>query len=120
MKQSLIEPIFFYRHFSFGILLLLVWVDDIWAAFTYGCRDSIFEPFWTEYTKRYPCKRLGRISRFVGIDITQSASCDAITLSMESFLTSMVPKYLSNRVLDMEKAFDRASLYEVYFIIPIT
>ena len=110
MRQSVIEPTLFYRHFKNGILLLLVWVDDIWAAFTPGSRRTIFDPFMLVYQTRYPCKRLGPIKRFVSIDVAQSESYDELTLSMESYLTNMIPKYLSKDELEKHETLPAAVL----------
>ena len=92
-----------YRWFPNGsVLMLLVWVDDIWAAFTKGTRKATFDPFMNIYQSKdigYRCKSLGKVSRFVAIDVKHDEQRDIIHLSMESYITSMVPKFLTEEQL---------------------
>lgn len=37
--QSIVEPTLFVGHCSKGIIAILVWVDDIWVAFSKGTDD---------------------------------------------------------------------------------
>ena len=97
----------FYRHYAKGkpflqemVLLLLVWVDDIWAAFTHGTRNVTFDPFFKVYTRTFPVKDLGSIKRFVGIDVDHNRVKGTLSMSMETYLSQMVPKFLSAKELE--------------------
>ena len=118
MTQSDSEPTLFTRHFKIDgepvVLLLLVWVDDIWCAFSRGGKERILMPFLKTYKERYPIKMLGPIKRFVGIDITRDREAGTITLSQETFIASMVPKYVHSSELSGITVKAPASVLDKY------
>ena len=98
------------RFFTIGgttvMLLLLVWVDDIWAAFTKGGREKILiNTFVKAYARSpsnpngYPIKLLGPVKKFVGLDVKHNIATNTLTLSNESYLKSMVPKFVTETEL---------------------
>ena len=110
MKQSDVEPTLFTRFFTIGgatvMLLLLVWVDDIWAAFTKRGREKILIHTFVKASARspsnpngYPIKLLGPVKKFVGLDVKHNIATNTLTLSNESYLKSMVPKFVTETAL---------------------
>ena len=106
-EQCTVEPTLFKKTVIIDgivcILLLLVWVDDVWAAFTRGGRERILMPFAKVYKEKYPIKFLGPIKRFVGIDITRNRDAGTITLSQKEYIKAFVPKFVPAAKLEQAK-----------------
>ena len=101
-KQSEIEPCIFVMHCSKGIMLILVWVDDILVAFS--CQ-LLYDTFLTAYSKRFPSKHKPGCSKFAGLSIDyqprQSLSIHQhphIELAYEKFVADKVAARRSSAI----------------------
>ena len=103
LDQLVTEPTCFKRWFEIDgtkvLLMLLVWIDDIFCAFSRGGYQKILLPFYHEYTKRFPAKLLGPIKRYVGVDFTHDVKLRTMTLSQETYIVNMVPKFVKPETL---------------------
>ena len=95
MKQNTTEPCIFYKFQDGTVLLLLVWVDDVWAAYTKGAREKVFLPWYMTYKQTFKLKLLGEVKLFVGINITRDRQARTITLSQAEYVKNMVKKFLT-------------------------
>ena len=99
MTQLDSEPTVFKRIFEIKgakvILLLLVWIDDILCAFTRGGYERIFLPFYKTYITKFPAKIHGAVRRFIGIDYICDKALGTLSMSQETYITNMVPKFVS-------------------------
>ena len=77
------------------LLLLLVWIDDILCAFTRGGYDLIFMPFYKTYTTKFPAKIHGAVRRFIGLDCLTDRALGTVSISQETYISNMVPKFVS-------------------------
>ena len=64
--QSTIEPCLFILHCSQGILLILVWVDDILVAFS---GRSLYDDFVLKYSAVFPSKHHLGCNKFAGVAV---------------------------------------------------
>ena len=103
LKQNLTEPTIFYRIADKAILILLLWIDDVWAGFSRGGREKIFLPWFKIYKETFNCKLLGPIALFVGLDITRDREKKTITLSQARYVKAMAKKFLSAEELSMKE-----------------
>ena len=65
-KQSETEPCMFVLHCSIGILLLLVWVDDVLVACS---AKALYEQFVAQYKKAFPSEFSSAVVKFAGISL---------------------------------------------------
>ena len=86
------------------MLLLLIWVDDVWAAYTKGAREKIFIPWLKIYRETFKLKLLGEIKLFVGINITRDRAARTITLSQAEYVKTMVRKFLTEDELKVAES----------------
>ena len=103
LKQNLTEPTIFYRIEDEVILILLLWIDDVWAGFTRGGREKIFLPWFKTYKETYNCKLLGPIALFVGLDISRDRDKKTITLSQSRYVKNMAKKFLTPEELSVKE-----------------
>ena len=64
--QSEVEPTLFIAHCSAGIIAILVWVDDIWVAFSI---KSLYDEFVELYKNRFPSVHSLGCTKFAGVSI---------------------------------------------------
>ena len=75
-------------------LLLLVWVDDMWASWSKGMKAVIYDPFVKQYKKRYDIKEMGAIKLFIALSISRDRAARTLTISQEAYIADMVPKFV--------------------------
>jgi len=68
-KQSETEPTMFILHCSIGIILILVWTDDILIGYS---NKSLYDEFVALYSARFPSKHHLGCVRFAGLTIDYS------------------------------------------------
>ena len=104
LKQCTHEPTIFIKTSTDKTkkvtLLLLIWIDDIWVAYTKGTKDTTYDPFLTAYKKKYSIKEMGEIKLFIKIAVTRDRIKRTITLSQKTYVTEMVPNFVSNNLLN--------------------
>ena len=107
MTQSESEPTLFMKHIKHEgtnlFLMVLVWVDDLWVAFTKGSKHITLLPFLKIYREKYTIKSLGPVKRFIGIQVEYDeehiGSDSTIKLVQREYITNMIPKFLSPQEL---------------------
>ena len=104
LNQCVHEPTIFTKNFPDKtekvMLLLLIWIDDIWVAYTTGSKRTTYDPFISAYKKKYSIKEMGEIKLFIKIAVSRDRIKRTITLSQETYITEMVPKFVSNHLLN--------------------
>lgn len=66
-KQSPTEPTLFTLHCSKGVIILLVWIDEILI----GCSSSsLYEEFRSLYSERFPSTHSSVVKRYAGVSIS--------------------------------------------------
>ena len=93
LNQCVHEPTIFTKTFpnktEKGMLLLLIWIDDIWVAYTKGSKLTTYDPFISAYKKKYSIKEMGEIKLFIKIAMTRDRIKRTITLSQETYITEI-------------------------------
>ena len=104
LNQCVHEPTIFIKTFPDKtekvMLLLLIWIDDIWVAYTRGSKRTTYDPFISAYKKKYSIKEMGEIKLFIKIAVTRDRIKRTITLSQKTYVTEMVPNFVSNNLLN--------------------
>lgn len=59
-----------------------------------------YDPFISAYKKKYSIKEMGEIKLFIKIAVSRDRIKRTITLSQETYITEMVPKFVSNHLLN--------------------
>ena len=77
LNQCVHEPTIFIKTFPDKtekvMLLLLIWIDDIWVAYTRGSKRTTYDPFISAYKKKYCIKEMGEIKlRDNGLTLNQA------------------------------------------------
>ena len=74
LNQCVHEPTIFTKNFPDKtekvMLFLLIWIDDIWVAYTTGSKRTTYDPFISAYKKKYSIKEMGEIKLFIKIAMT--------------------------------------------------
>ena len=65
-KQSEVDPTLFIAHCMAGIIAILVWVDDIWVAFSI---KGLYDEFVELYKARFPSVHSLGCNKFAGVSI---------------------------------------------------
>ena len=82
------------------LLLVLVWIDDMWASFTRGYYKSVLLPFYNKYKERFPARLFGEPRHFVGLSISRNLADKTISLSQSKYIESMVRKFVPEETLN--------------------
>ena len=108
LTQLVSEPTIFTRTFMLnGVLvffILLVWIDDKWAAFSRGGYESILVPFLKVYNQRFKSTNsTGDVKRFIGLDITRNRLERTLSFSQEKYIAEFVPKFVDDLKTKVKK-----------------
>ena len=108
LTQLVSEPTIFTRTFMLnGVLvffILLVWIDDKWAAFSRGGYESILVPFLKIYNQRFKSTNsVGDVKRFIGLDITRNRLERTLSFSQEKYIAEFVPKFVNDLKTKVKK-----------------
>ena len=95
------EPTIFTRTFMINgvrvFFIMLVWIDDKWAAFSRGGYEAILVPFLKVYNRRFKSTNtMGDARRFIGIDLLRNRVDRTISLSQERYISTFVPKFVDD------------------------
>jgi len=101
LTQLISEPTIFARTFMLNgvkvFFILLVWIDDKWAAFSRGGYESILVPFLKVYNQRFKSTNsTGDVKRFIGLDITRNRLERTLSFSQEKYIAEFVPKFVDD------------------------
>jgi hypothetical protein len=94
--QSTFDPCFLVCHMSSGIIGVLIWVDDLWLAFS---SDNIFNKFIELYKIRFPSKFSIGATKFVGLELDHKRSTEpgipsTLSLGQTNFIHQTFLKYM--------------------------
>ncbi|GJZ90325.1 retrovirus-related pol polyprotein from transposon TNT 1-94 [Tanacetum coccineum] len=87
-SKGAVDPILFTRHAGNGILLLQVYVDDIIFAST---NTAMCNEFANQMTNKFKMSMMGKMSFFLGLQISQSPK--GIFINQSKYASEMVKKY---------------------------
>ena len=101
LTQLVSEPTIFTRTFMLNgvrvFFILLVWIDDKWAAFSRGGYESILVPFLKVYNQRFKSTvSTGDVQRFIGLDIARKRDERTLSFSQEKYIAEFVPKFVDD------------------------
>ena len=101
LTQLISEPTIFTRTFMLNCVcvffIMLVWIDDKWAAFSRGGYKAILVPFLKVYNRRFKSTNLmGDVKRFIAIDLNRDRDARTMSLSQEKYISDFVPKFVDD------------------------
>jgi len=73
-----------------GILIVLVWVDDV---LLFGNTLEPINEFKTELNSRFPITDKGEVEYFLGVEIKRDLETGSITLSQEKFINEILTEF---------------------------
>ena len=92
------EPTWFIIDMAAGLyILLLVWIDDIIAAFPPKARPRFLQ-FCTEYNAIYPIDTLGETKVFAGIQVIRDRRARTVKLHQALYVDKMADKFLNTTI----------------------
>ncbi|NCG05684.1 MAG: hypothetical protein GWP37_01800, partial [Gammaproteobacteria bacterium] len=94
LRQSQIEPTLFIAHCGAGILAILVWVDDLWIAFS---AMALYEEFVSLYAARFPSKHNLGCTKFAGICIDYKRG-QSMTIHQRPHIELAYNKFVTDKV----------------------
>ena len=108
LTQLVSEPTIFTRTFMLNgvrvFFILLVWIDDKWAAFSRGGYESILVPFLKVYNQRFKSTvSTGDVQRFIGLDIARNRAERTLSFSQEKYIAEFVPKFVDDLKAKVKK-----------------
>ncbi|GJT03319.1 retrovirus-related pol polyprotein from transposon TNT 1-94 [Tanacetum coccineum] len=88
LKQALLDPTLFTRHSGNNILLVQIYVDDIIFAST---NTAMCDEFAKQMTTKFKMSMMGKMSFFLGLQISQSPR--GIFINQSKYASEIVKKY---------------------------
>lgn len=88
-KQSEIDPCLFVMHASAGLIVIVVWVDDILVSYS---SPPVYQEFKTMYESRFPSKHTNEVVKFAGISLDYKKG-DRVTIHQRLHIEAAYAKY---------------------------
>jgi hypothetical protein len=89
-EQCVSDRYLFVLRSGASVLLLLIWVDDIFLG--HGCA-SMRADFMAAFQKRFRVKDLGPLRQALGASVSQDSVLGTICLSLEKYITDLARRY---------------------------